>query len=152
MLQPIENTSTFFTWDIFPRIFKYSPIISGKHMKIQYFLFVILCSALLSCGGNSSNASKDPTVQVYKLNGVSQCDNSPTGIDVEEMQAELVDAGIDVICSQVGNDGKAHCESCGCPSGEINIYEIHSQNVEDAVNLDYELISELENHQVTECG
>nr|MBV6629144.1 hypothetical protein [Oceanococcus sp. HetDA_MAG_MS8] len=117
-------------------------------MRIRILLMMVcgLGLGLVACGGSDSGAS---TIKVFKSDGSSQCQNN--GTSVEEMQMELVEAGIDVICGQKGNDGGFYCAACGCPTGDINVYTINAANQADAESLGFGPVSDLENYQDSAC-
>ncbi len=120
-------------------------------MRSKTIVFVY-CIFMAACGGKSDQSSSiEETIKVYKSNGADMC-GYRQGIELEVMHAELVEAGIDVICAQEGFDGGKLCESCGCYTGEINIFEIHPQNEENALNAAYHLIEELENYVDADCS
>lgn len=117
-------------------------------MRIRILLMMVcgLGLGLVACGGSDSGAS---TIKVFKSDGSSQCQNN--GTSVEEMQMELVEAGIDVICGQKGNDRGFYCAACGCPTGDINVYTINAANQADAESLGFGPVSDLENYQDSAC-
>jgi len=67
------------------------------------------------------------------------------------MKQDLIDGGIDVICSQVMHDGLARDELCGSRSGSINVFEVHNSNLPDAENLGFSAIDVLNQYQDEEC-
>ncbi len=107
---------------------------------------LLLAALLAACGGSGT----PPLTDIYKSDGSTQCESD--GVTVAEMQRELVNAGIDVICGRKADDGRAYCAACGCPTGRINVYTIHAQNLADAEDLGFAPVSALENYRDTPCG
>ena len=50
------------------------------------------------------------------------------GIDIDLMAMDLINVGIDVICSQKRIDGSAHLAVCGVETGYIDIHYIYFQS------------------------
>lgn len=67
------------------------------------------------------------------------------------MASELLNIGIDVICSQKGNDGMGHITVCGSNTGIINIYKINKINLPDAMSIGFESVSNLSGYQDQRC-
>ena len=110
----------------------------------------LTCSLLLAlvptaCG----TVERPPSAKVFKSDGSVQCGSA--GTSVEEMSKELTDKGIDVTCGQKSSDGYGYCAACGCGTGQINVYTIHSQNVSDAESLGFAPVSDLPDYQDERC-
>ena len=72
------------------------------------------------------------TLFVFKLDGTKHCDSN-TGVNIDAMALELSNAGIDVISSRKGYDGREGIAICGEPTGQINIFEIFSVDLASAL-------------------
>ena len=107
-----------------------------KYVSI-FALLVVLCSCV------PEDLDRQYTI-VYKYDGSVQCDSA--NIAVEEMAQELINAGIDVICSAKGNDGLIYPTVCGASTGNINFYKIHQVNFDEAEALGFISASKLNNN------
>lgn len=101
-------------------------------MKQLFIIFIVIL--LPSCGGSSS----DDSVYVYDTNLLLGC-----GFTGNETLAEsalvLAQSGVDVLSSSCGMIiGVAWNESCGSPTGEVNLHLIRRESLVDAVPLGYE--------------
>jgi hypothetical protein len=127
-------------------------------MKSAIFgLATMLAVLLAGCRhSNSENGETIPlpapvsdAVNVYKYDGSIQCEGE--GVSVEEMEKELVNAGVDVFCSRKGSDGLARVAVCGASTGFINIYSIHESNLKDAQELGFKEVTTLPGYQDQPC-
>ncbi|MFK8015986.1 MAG: hypothetical protein AB8G17_11170 [Gammaproteobacteria bacterium] len=101
-------------------------------------LIILGTTLLLSvslAGCNESTAAKGNS-KVFKRSGAVQC-QADSGTPLDDMQMELVNASIDVVCAQLGNDGNVYPAVCGAQGGVINVYEIRTVNLEDAEGLGF---------------
>ncbi len=89
------------------------------------------------------------SAKVFKYDGSVQCENN--AIPLEKMAEELVSGGIDVLCSQKGDDGMARAAACGIGTGAINVYSIRQENIPDAEALGFRSVQELSNYQDRQC-
>lgn len=114
----------------------------------------MLCGAALVLAGlTGCNETEEPlqgNVKVFKYSERLQCEPD-SGISLEDMQMELVDAGIDVLCAQIGNDLLAYSALCGESTGDINVYEIRRVNFEDALALGFLDVSVLSDYVDRVC-
>ena len=110
----------------------------------KYIFIILLLIFQLSCSSDDT-----PQVKVYKSDSSLQC--GAPGVDVDVMAMELINAGIDVICSQKGSDGSPHLAACGIETGDINIYTINSSNLPDAEALGFESVNTLPDYQDEQC-
>jgi hypothetical protein len=110
---------------------------------------VVLVSALLMiislAGCNETEPGIGGNLKVAKSDLSLQC-QPDSGIPLEEMQMELVNAGIDVLCAQTGSDGRAYVSVCGAPTGRANIYEIRASNLQDAEALGFVWVGTLDGY------
>ena len=109
------------------------------------FILLGVISSLAACGGGGDATIS--AVSVYKYAGSVQCTGG--GNSLSEMGSQLTAAGIPVISSTCGTDGKVYAAVCGGSDGRIGIFEIaehHSQaasavgfaslsNLPDATNI-----------------
>ena len=92
----------------------------------------------------SGKASSGNTVFVYKPDGTLHCKNSK-GITLDSMKQQLTSAGIKVLSSRKGYDGREGIAFCGNPTGQINIYEIASSDLSVALKIGFKPLPENQN-------
>jgi hypothetical protein len=101
------------------------------------FFGLLIYSIVLYAGGTYAAS----TLFVFRHDGTIQCDKSP-GVALDSMEQELRSAGIKVLSSRKGYDGREGIALCGAPTGQINIYEILSSDVSEALRLGFEKLPE----------
>lgn len=119
-------------------------------MNKQHFIFILFLLSLFINSSCFHEGGLYPTVKVFKYDKSVQCGN--TGITLDEMAMELINAGIDVICQQKGHDGLFYATACGIGTGNINIYTIPAKNLIDAQNISFSPVGELDNYQDEVCA
>jgi len=121
-----------------------------KYLIAIYFaVFAVYLNGCNAAKTDTSTNGDDPdktiqgesTVEVYKYEGSVQCYDG--GIDLDTMELELTDNGITVLSSYRDGDGYYHIASCGAGTGKINIYEIHSDDLDAALSLGFNTIDNL---------
>lgn len=115
---------------------------SSVNIKIAAIIIPFL--VITACGSNTNEQ-----VKVFKHDQSVQC--AGEGVSLDDMQLELTNQGIDVICAQKGHDGLARITVCDAPTGNINIYVISNSNLSDAEKLGFKAVSELPEYQDQEC-
>jgi hypothetical protein len=73
-------------------------------------------------------------VKVYKADGTLQC-NQGEKMSLETMAKEL--GGIQIFSSENKHDGLMRIQLCGKPTGNNNVYEIDSVNLDKALTLGF---------------
>lgn len=91
---------------------------------------------------NYTSCGDSPLVDIYRYTGSTQCDFG-SGISIEVMRQELVDAGITYTNYYTSSDGNAYPSVCGGATGEINVFTIHEKQVPLAETLGFKQLSEL---------
>ena len=83
-------------------------------------------------------AGEEPqnSVEIYHYDGSLQCEPG-SGTSLEEMGKTLESAGIEIISSRTGHDGRMYPAVCGAGTGRINIYEINAQQLKQAEALKF---------------
>ncbi len=81
-----------------------------------------------------------PPVQIYQYSESLQCDVE-SGVSLADMNANLINAGIDVLESSEGHDGLFRIQLCGSETGEINIFTISAVDVPLAESLGFYRLS-----------
>ena len=118
------------------------PPLRPMQMKRVNFILLtflgILSYSVLVYTGDTYAAS---TLFVFRPDGTIQCDKSP-GVALDTMEQELRSAGIKVFSSRKGYDGREGIALCGAPTGQINIYEIVSSDVSEALRLGFKQLPE----------
>lgn len=115
-------------------------------MFVKYIALLIGISFLSACKHDAALPSYE---KVYKYDGSVQCERS--GVELNVMAAELIHAGIDVICSQKGHDGMNRAAVCGGGTGNINIYKINRVNLPAAESIRFESVRNLGEYQDQKC-
>ncbi len=84
----------------------------------------------------SMTVAKDLTnkVRIYKPDGSQQCGTSPK-TDVKQMQKEL--GLIQVFSAENKHDGLMRIQMCGHPTGNCNVFEILSSDLDAALKLGF---------------
>ena len=122
----------------------------NRIMNITLGLIIVAIS-ITSCKHNKTEeGSKALYAKVYKSDSSVQCDID-SAIELETMKQELIDEGIDVICSQKLNDGEPRNAACGIDSGNINVYVINTSNLVDAENIGFNSVDELTEYVDETC-
>lgn len=82
-----------------------------------------------------------PTVEVYASRGSLQCTGG--GVPVAELQRRLSDAGVTVLESACGSDGRIRPAVCGAPDGAIAIFRIPASHTATADARGFRPLAEL---------
>ncbi len=115
-------------------------------------LILIGCAAIIGCStgpcarkdrfAKPMTSSKLETVFVFKADGSLQC-QPDTGKSPEKMAQDL---GPMKIHSQKSvHDGKMRVQLCGTPTGQINVYEINSEDLQKAQAVGFKVWTSTEN-------
>jgi hypothetical protein len=107
----------------------------------------VLITALAACGGNDS-----PTelVEMYVPLGSLQCTGGGTPLPQWVHKLEL--AGVQVIASACGQDGKARLAVCGVADGRIAIVQIPRSQSQSAASLGFDWLSTLPDASRLPCS
>jgi len=112
-----------------------------------------LCALASACAHQTLTQSQNPpqtnTVKVFKSDQSKQCEAN--GIAPDDMRQELIQVGVDVLCSQKAYDGMMHASVCGGATGAINVFVIHSDDLGDAKALGFMPVSTLRDYQDAAC-
>ena len=114
-------------------------------------LTAVLLLIMFCAGCFHEKDENDVHLKVFKSDESLQCQPN-SGITLEDMAQELIDAGVDVICSQKGSDGMARPAVCDIESGGINVYTINAVNLDDVNSLGYESVEILPDYIDEACG
>lgn len=85
----------------------------------------------------SEEQLKNEVIAVAKSDNSLQCGYN-IGITIEVMAKELV--GITILKTEKIHDGLMRIQSCGAPTGMMNVYNIHRRDVKKAVKLGYKVL------------
>ena len=107
------------------------------NFKPLTFLRFLCCFTLLW----AEDTSAASTLFVFKPDGTIHCNKSP-GMTLDRIGQELSSAGIKVFSSRKGYDGREGIALCGTPTGQINVYEIASSDVFEALRLGFKQMPE----------
>lgn len=105
--------------------------------------FVIL--AIFAIPAQSANE----TTRIAKSNGSRQCESGH--VSPAAMKRELLAGGVNVVSMACGSDGLMYPAVCGADTGEINIFEISSSDLEKAKNLGFKPLSDWPDAQEVPC-
>ena len=113
-------------------------------------LFLLLAFALpVACGGGDAG-TPGASIAVYKYAGSVQCTGG--GMSLADMDRQLADAGIKVISSACGFDGKLYPTVCGGGDGRIGIFEVAQTQTQAASKIGFALLSDLPAATKTSCS
>lgn len=89
-------------------------------------------------------------VYVYQNAGILSCD-AGSGISLEDMALQLTNNGVSVLSSSCGNDGLPYTAVCGGTTGWINIYEVSSNDVNQALLLGFNSLDTSGSYEFSSC-
>ena len=118
------------------------------HHHIARVFANALAVAALGCSG-ANVAETQATVRVFKYAGSVQCTGG--GADLSAMTRQLRDAGLQVISSACGTDGRMRVAMCGASDGRVGIFELSSKDAQLAAKLGFNLLSELPEAKTVPC-
>jgi hypothetical protein len=108
---------------------------------------VVLPPASSTGGGDSKSPST--SVSLYKYVGSVQC--TAGGTSLTAMQRQLTDAGIQVLSSNCGYDGRIYAAVCGGGDGRIGIFEVSAMQAQGASALGFAPLSTLPEATMIVC-
>lgn len=108
------------------------------------FSLILLC--LSSCDNDLIDLKGEHHVRVYQDDEAIACQNTGT-IALKTHGKLLVDENIELHCSQKGHDGMSYTESCGSNTGAINVFTLHTKDLNKAKSLGFSQLSELPDAQ-----
>lgn len=122
--------------------------------KILYLSFagLLLLSACAAEGPLTEEEIREVApveMKVYKYDGSLRCEGG--GVPLDEMQAELTEAGVTVLCAQTGHDGLARPQVCEAQTGNINIFTISGADLEQARELGFSRVEKLSEYSDEPC-
>lgn len=85
----------------------------------------------------SEQELENEIILIAKSDNSLQCGYN-VGITIENMSKEL--AGIQILKSEKKHDGLMRIQSCGAPTGMMNVYHIYRKDVKKAVKLGYKVL------------
>lgn len=88
-------------------------------------------------------------LRVYKTTGSQQCGDG--GTPLPEMARQLGQAGVNVITSACGRDGRMHPAVCGAADGRIAIFEVASADAAAAAKLGFLPLAQLPDARTAAC-
>lgn len=95
---------------------------------------LVVFATLAGCGAVESK-SPNASVSLYKYVGSVQCAGG--GMSLQAMERQLTNAGIPVLTSACGTDGRIYAAVCGAADGRIGIFEIPATQVQAASALGF---------------
>lgn len=107
---------------------------------MRIILILLCCTVFVACGGVAGDPSAT-RVSLYKYSGSIQCTGG--GKSLAEMKRQLTDAGIPVLASSCGADGRVYAAMCGGADGRIGIFEISAKHSQAASVLGFAPLSKL---------
>jgi hypothetical protein len=88
-------------------------------------------------------------LRVFKATGSLQCGDGGTPLPV--MARQLGDAGVTVITSSCGRDGRMHPAVCGAADGRIGIFDIAAADAAAAAKLGFLPLTQLSEAKPAPC-
>ena len=119
-----------------------------QHQRFK--TIVVIALALVSASCVSANpTSSQTTVHVFKSMGSVQC--AEGGTDLSTFARQLEAAGLKVISSACGADGRMRVAMCGAPDGRVAIFELSSADAQASSKLGFAPLSTLPDAKVVPC-
>jgi hypothetical protein len=109
---------------------------------------LVAFATFAACGGGASK-SPGTRVSLYKYVGSVQCTGGGTSLPA--MERQLTDAGIQVLTSTCGGDGKMYAAVCGAADGRIGIFEVPAAQARAASALGFAPLSNLPAATKVDC-
>lgn len=118
---------------------------SVEHYEVLKEMGFVLCEELREQGGychSLAYSEMEPEnrdryfVHVYKYSHKQQCMDQ-SGVDIHEMEKELVDSKVLVYQRYEAIDGLDHSISCGGETGHINVYVIEKSGLESSLSMGF---------------
>ena len=119
-----------------------------QHQPFATFVVIALALASASCVSANSPSSQT-TVRVFKSTGSVQC--AEGGTDLSTFARQLEAAGLKVISSACGSDGRMRAAMCGAPDGRVAIFELSNADAQSSSKLGFAPLSKLPDAQVVPC-
>jgi len=85
----------------------------------------------------SEQELENEVILIAKSDNSLQCGYN-VGVTMEAMSQEL--AGIQILKTEKRHDGLMRIQSCGAPTGMMNVYYIYRKDVKKAVKLGYKVL------------
>jgi len=117
-------------------------------------LFTAAFSLTLAACADAEPARSQETaarLRVFKPSGPVQCGGGG-GVPVATLARQLTDAGLKVLGSACGTDGRMHAAMCGAADGRIVIFELSPSDAQAALKLDFAPLANLPQAQVVPCS
>lgn len=108
------------------------------------------CVGVMACAPSLGMVDKGQTIRVYRADGSRQCEPD-SGAPPTAGQRTLAAAGIPVLGSGCGHDGRVRIALCGVETGLIHLYDIPANRLEEALALGFRPLSELPAATVGPC-
>lgn len=109
---------------------------------------LVVCATFAGCAGGAGE-SPVTNVSMYKYSGSVQCTGGGTSLSA--MESQLTDAGIHVVASACGIDGKVYAAVCGASDGRIGIFEVSVAQAQAASALGFVPLSNLPSATTVAC-
>lgn len=106
---------------------------------LSFIIFILIIFSGFSCSAPQKSQPPNTSIErvfVFKEDQSQQC-GFQKGIDLNEMSKEL--EGFKIWSQKKGNDGKMRITLCGAPTGQINIYEIDKNSLNEALKKDFQV-------------
>lgn len=114
-----------------------------------YFFFTASSIVGLTSCVNATTTPSQTTVRVFKSVGSVQC--AEGGIELSTFARQLEAAGLKVVSSACGSDGRMRAAMCGVPDGRVAILELSSADAQSSATLGFTPLSKLPDAKVVPC-
>ena len=119
-----------------------------QHQPFATFVAIALVLASVSCVSANPTLSQT-SARVFKSTGSVQC--AEGGTDLSTFARQLEAAGLKVISSACGSDGRMRVAMCGAPDGRVAIFELSSADAQSSAKLGFAPLSKLPDAQLVPC-
>lgn len=95
------------------------------------------------------DSARRHVVDIARLTGERQCERG--GESLLEQQRRLEAAGVPVLASACGTDGRMYAAVCGGATGRLGIFSIHAEKQQAAQAAGFVPLNSLPDAQRTDC-
>jgi len=111
--------------------------LSQRRSGFIFLLGFLLAWTAWSFGRQMPSGNSSRVLWVVRTDGAQSC-GMKEGQSIEEVAQELKSAGVKILDSRKGSDGKMHIMVCGAPEGSLNAFLIPEEDLSKVLLLGFQ--------------